>query len=617
MKSEASISDMDKMDRNELIYQNFHSISDDLNEENLLREMALNKPRILNVISSFYKYFNATRYKIYDSHRQTFTFFQLSTLNNNKRNRPLRIKIITYFVLYSIIKLISLNIIYYISIGQIDEWEPKVRENAPRTEHCALKGDIYGPNEEARKFAILYQTLLGYLGFSRTSLNIFWVSMSHLTLIFLFIDAYYRPFRWERPIFNNPLSFFLYPVHERRRVRASLLDIVEEIFTSDVSISNRSMKINECICKMKRIDICKSLKGLIHRNSAFLLRLPAHLSPRSYSEILKLTIGIYLGILIVDFFSLFWVISKWVIGEIDTLIEQRMREIDCQRWNPNATVIVDPNWLTNYLKPSESKQALHMIESTEDIITNYILFGRKFMTIYTCISLIETLILAQIIFCFSIEEATNRYTNIYSIKTWLKQIEDQLETCLSILKLNECYKYHGANMNENRDRALLLVYVSLQLLFKEYREPNMLIETTTHRFMTQNLLVFLYGYIYSLHTKSSSLSLIFTLMTLIFFNCDSSLAISMTNTARNTFKLLNQVIGQLSSMKKGRSCTFNLLRRHLLSDEEVQELFAVRIIGIKLTQRTLISINTYAIGAVIFMMQTFYTTNINQISMMI
>lgn len=589
------------MDSREKVYSDYYSSRNLENErdDKLLSDIVENRSKILKMIDNFYKYFSTTRCKVYDSHRHTLTAYRYTVWGYDS-NTPIRIKFIIWFIFYMNIKFIALNLLYYIKIFSSNQWSPRVKDNATRTKYCALKDDIYGYEGEALEWILFYQTIISYFGFTSTSLSPAWITYSNLSLIYFLSEYFFRWIRLNRPIFNNSLTFLNHPVEERQRVKEQLSEIVEEL----AICSNDLPNIFGCTCKGKLVWKGKQLARLIEDQYPVLSRLPNYLSPKIYKEVLRLTIFFHISSLIMQFTFLFQLMFSWVNFEVESVIEQRIREINCKHWNSNATVIEDP-YLSNYFRSNEAKRERQLIELAGDMVPSsvYTLVTLRVLTIYTSSYLIESFLICQIAICTVVEEAVNRYINIYSLKVLIEQVYEQLEGCKAKMSSMNVF---DSNKIASLDEALLVAYVNLELFYREYREPYLLIGTTTNKFMIQNISLFVTGYSFSLYTSSSSLTVMFSIMSLLFFNYDSYLALTVTNRARRAFKLLNEVIGQVSSLRTRQSCTLRLLRRHLLSDEDVQELFAIRFLGLKLTQRTIISIDTYVIGGILFMIQVHF-----------
>lgn len=598
------------MDINEIIFGKTTAYIDEDTEELLLSELIKSWPLIIKLIDSFYKPFSFIIFTTDSSYRQTFkrsNFFYLKA-------DPWIAKFISLFSLYIVIKHIFIDYSSYHFGYYSNYWNPQVRKGSPRTSECAFKDDIEEKNDSIRGNIIYYKNYLDFLGVPISFIDSGFILMCNLFVVGMIMNYWFIYSRRNCRIHNNTMSFLKEPVLERKRLQGELIQIIKDLEKDSLARS-----LVDCSCKLKRLQKYKTLTQIIQDNISDLLKPPANVGHRCFKGLVMTISSFTIILAFINSFCYYFAFYSWFKSEKSSIDQELSLLAGCKLWNQNATPIRDPcllydfrsTFIENNTNFTKEPDIYSILDSIYLIITKY-----KSYDLNVLIYLIECFILIQIGFYFTKEYIINRDSNVHSIKLWLRQIDDQLRSCQTILRsihrissLEHSDKIKiDIKINEGLkelDKALLIAYVNLELLYRERHNHMGLIDTITNQFLLQNLSVLIAGYSCSIYSKSNLSAIVFSILSLAFFNYDCNLSISVTESARRTFNLLNDVIAQVSISDISKLSAYNLIKRHLTMDEEVQELYAIRFICMRLTRGSVISINSYAIGGFLYMIQAY------------
>lgn len=188
---------------------------------------------------------------------------------------------------------------------------------------------------------------------------------------------------------------------------------------------------------------------------------------------------------------------------------------------------------------------------------------------------------------------------------WIYQLDKQLRSCIKLISLWSLDKSSWAP-NKTRKRrqelqkALTVSYLNFKLFQFYLNHAKGFVEYITN---LTNYVIFATNLsIYLIHRFDHDNNVRTPLLLILFFvfNVNTTLSLSMTDSARKLYSLINVLVGRASCSSICNLRIIQLWRSNLISDEDAQHLHSIRWLGFQVTRSKMLSLNYYAIAAFLY-----------------
>lgn len=551
--------------------------------------------------------------------------------------------------------------------AQMKFWNPLVVEGANRTAECALYKDIYHAHKEAHEKLLRYRDLLENIGIISVPSNVLipvYLSADALALISLM--ASYLMALFSNMLFECPLSIFItHPEKIRDQMRLSGLKLIQSILASK---NNRRINYATIYRQMKLdpLNMHSTTNGVFHESHSefnndqtsklqeFIdgsspMAPPFHNNKKDSQNIIEepsfnvieplcfkpFTRNIYIRArLILSLFTIFgWLLIQYlgmsiiIRQELSSRFKMRLRHLECELWNPNATYIRDSELVIYFEKPSIQYRNC-LIEFRDGNLDKrfecylhefFIMASPKAIIFWAMLNL--SVFIMGCWFCFDLGIFIDGFLSNY---IWAHQVIQQLGACirgLSMLSVISRPDYHKqlsasqivkvAPVVDNRARnwkrmeaALVVSYCNYVLLRKWERNYTNFRNYFCFLNMSGSLLVVVL--IYTIYNKqvysiTTSFLVVMLFMVIGLTNCIHILNLLVMGQFQKIHSLINNLVGKMGPAFTEGSYLVTLWRRQLLEDSEVQSRYSVSFLGKDVTRSALISLNSYVIAALIYL----------------
>lgn len=528
-----------------------------------------------------------------------------------KMKCPTRVYIWYLFSIYMIIKL-TLFILLHLQLEHLlDYQKAQTQVRPPILGSCALNENIYWHDDrievEIRRVNSWITSIFGLTTVDNVGL-IFnycccWFGLVFNTIMFLTV-------RFGNEYYMDSLSFVCNPIYERNRSKQELIEAINKICRELIRKPNSKYStVHQCCScisepETQKIEISKIMleKGFIDL-----------IKPKN------LDLGIYrMGTKIfkISLFSLVWtyviilliVLTVVITYEINHRAETDIEMIRCNQWHPNATIINNPMLLDGepFISDLEYKSYINETNliARQSIINRFELrriFNGKFI-----ISIIEVGLTGFILFLL-----TGFYTIIFVIAfmrrlAWAKDINRQLDSCLNLIDMSwSIFNLMKQNQPNCLVRPLLVTYLNLVMFRRDHKSYQRSLNTLTLALGVNCLIVWISAYlVYNFISKSDALVIwIVALAAYILFNSIITTCIILVSISQKLFLRVNRLVGKSSLMSRELSPVIDLWRHQLIDNEEITKIYSTSIFDHVLTRSNLLEINTYIIGALLYIMK--------------
>lgn len=562
------------------------------------------RPGFIKLVVGLMEFFSGICTKVKGSHRKRIRYYKLSVLTETGAQTK-SIRIYYAYLLYMMAKgllivaaQLRLNLL-------VSKWNPQVRENAPFYAFCAEKDDIIDNHKDIKAEIKLYYRYLQLLGSTCSSGNDAIILGTMIGVGILCLSFYHYPLWDKYDFYLDGLTFLERPHEERIRYRKELVDELCCIVNNDTNDGNDD---TTCSCKLEEQESRVDCLELIDENMDKFISNPAYLSTKGYKAFIEgQARAVRLG-LIIFILTFYYTVIVQKLSEIDLRIERHLNQIKCEEWHINGTLLKDSTMI-NYLKPQEALEESAILKESSGIPTLKIRFimACNLFDMFSVLTTIEASFLTFVANIWVNSQFINRTFIFLSHKIWAEQILYRLKDCTdhAIRLKNLSLMGHKDLEKKLREfeKDLVENYINFELFRKKSRENIRVMEIISGNFVSKNLAMFLLCIIYSLYTRMDSAVISFFVgLSLVSINLDFMIVIMMTNYLRKVFHQVNLLVGGSTYLSKAHIA--RLWRRRMISDNDAQTIYAMRPFGLWLTQSSLISLNSYAFGAALYVFQS-------------
>lgn len=553
-----------------------------------------------------------------DSNRRVIGYYSLFR-NKTPRAPP---RLIIWYILVGLLILTFWNVehIRFKAGELVNQWRPSVADGTPKTEKCALQQNIRVDKnltdaiDRHFKLLLLFEGLASYNNMDKIYIYISCSITTAATLLYI------EFFMNGRKVYVDVLSFMLNPEIEIKRWKMQLKQIIADLRKSWVlhvtQGSKTSYQIPHTCCKCitgKFADEVE-LDSFFARFDHHMLVRPAPYNSDAFATLVKshtvVVNLIYFSTTIMLFFQVFFIFQ----GEAVSRIETRREQIKCELWNPNGTLIRDPLRLKIYDPLSQVErqayldydgQSWTMFSKLCEIEIYHFLnwrlvglyLGSMFFIIFHCILI--GFYLGILIGGFAFR------------KIWTKQLLNQFDNSIKMMENIWLIKQTNLPIElieeqvKSVKEVLLVTYLNYELFISENTNYQRVMDSLAE-IMLVICFIICFAWSITIHYASASYftlgwlvsSLAVCLCNLIFI-----LSISMVSDLQQIFHRINLIEGKASLISMELTSIIILWRRHSLCDREIQDIYATRVASISLTKSNLLTMNTYILGAVLFLLK--------------
>lgn len=559
---------------------------------------------------------------------------------------PLRVYLIYIFITFTTFWF-TMTGFFQLQYGKTLGVLPKDQPGSNITSRCALPNEIYIDQriESKLKWLKSRMLLIGIPTIAHIDLGAYALFSMIILLATLVLGGFYLNMS-SQILWLDSLGFILDPVRERFRFRSELNQLMEHVMQIEDKQSSRCDMFNEEYLKPRwRIRARKGasfspLRIARHRSylmpsmldqsqmnlvkpsieskiifSKFIqdedlskLIQPKNLSYKSFRRRCNI---IYMAMIFtVTFGSVIFLIFvyNFVLDELRLRTRQRIQEADCSIWNPAAIPRQDPYMLEPIDSPEERKAYLAYDGSLKQLISlaiNYE-FGR-----FMSNSRIYTMALIFVEFCIIAAWMNNFVWNfvshLSSMFGWSNQVLAEMDTCIKLLDQFSYLESARVKVGRLREveKALAIAYIQFELYRRDMKDRQLQLSFNAFHIVGFISSTSLAGYLVlsAISTSNRTFIRMLTYFTILAFNVFLLICIKSLNQVRLMIKKATSILAKICSNSLETSYISALWRRQLLRDKDIQQLYAVRLAGIRLSHSTLISFNTYLFGLWLFILR--------------
>lgn len=563
------------------------------------------------------------------------------------------------YMLFIICKATSASLLHIHLANLVNEWNPKVRHTDPtannRTQLCALKSDIMETKEDLVLWSKIssIHTWIRCLGFTANPENTL-VPVHLITCCYaigLFVAVYLIYVVKRVDFYELAISFYMNPLELREKTQRKLLDIMNNLIKLDdrtrirminsansikengnlpqqrISVANSyrrpvsSLSIGEiCICKLEERQDRMGFLAMLSEDHISSPDMPLCFTSTPFRLYIKLKIIVFFSITIC--WILLVALGYYLIWqrEFETRIEARLQQIKCELWHPSGMLIKDST-LINRLDTLENsgferEQLIKYDMQLRDpanwtlIVNVFINEGKHFIGVGNTLSHAEMFIstsLMGIWFGFNMTVLLDGYLVKY---LWAFEIQKEMNECIQrfdlhsalLLEQNKCQTRATLEaLKSQLVRRLVLTYANFELL----RRNNVKYYNNFYTYvslMTGLAILSILAMINTVYVRivRENFILIFSTLAYVMLLCNLFFFISLklTNQIERLYLTLDRIIGKSYQIGMQFSYTIEIWRRQILKDGELERIYATNFIGIPLTKSNVITINSYAFGAI-------------------
>lgn len=540
-----------------------------------------------------------------------------------------------FFAFEAIIETISCVFLYLYDLLSGNQ-ELKIRTGANRTEQCALKQDIYfeGKALERRESLMNSVYFLNLLGEPLVSLvcipSCYYFVLASYPLIYYYSNLIL--FRsMQTPV--SFLNFLFHPIQERLRVRKNISNMFRLIVRSAVLDESKQQiypdtRQSSNYFSNDYADEARKKQNFIKlfcdKKFEKAIR-PANLSAewhRRQLNLARLTMRLYTSTMLAGWIMFF----PMVFLVLRKRTQQRLSIVRCQQWNLNATSIEYSYVLLDDLSSGKDLKAyLAYDEATSsnfDLIKLILFIEAKYYftlkRVFRLVCMQTSTVISSTVFTYHFVHYVH---SILDKLTWLKQISDQVESCIvELLSL-----HHKCAPLERTTRAtttsspietelkfdqiiksITITYLNFELFSREQKDHKRIANLMLAQEALHVLALMCCYYLGSRQFDAYNSFLIFGACYVVL--CANFYLVLGAMLTRRVENLMRQVmilatISYQVFRNKRRPTDFaiGLWHRQMVSEFESRRLFAPNLLGMSLTYGKLLSLNLYLLALCMFL----------------
>lgn len=571
-------------------------------------------------VFSFYRFLSAFHIRNDNSSLYTLHYYHImSDRNKGKVKTPIKVYLIHLFALYFFLKTL---VLIFLQV-QLTDKITRLTDQGNETHFeliCGHLNDTSWPDEETADINRITDWLR-YLGMQGIAENRIVVFVMIVFTAAYAVSLYFTHISYYRELPLNYHGFMVDPIEDRGKLKLRVLSLIKNlthchrppIHLRDIESSNPRGSRDDplrprCLCALSdEKSRIRFARLSMERELVDSVR-PEILTPEGYKKCYnaQLVSQIFMSICLcyVIYVTHHRIRVRPVSGEADF----RSNLLGC-----NTTSLKLNETEAQYHK-YEIDGAMESQSSSSPILGGLLEWSVAFWSLDIQEQLFT---LESIAFC-AIECA---WTGINCVMrngchmyqtVWSKQIEKQLKDCSEMMNIyariqDKISEKEKLTSRERIEKALITTYLNFELYRKMETQNLKHMTFITNQNHLQNSFSFLIGgfFFRALSRTDPKLIFVWTTLSCSIFNMDSLITIQMLNSARRIVHMTNEIVGKSTSCSMETSYITELWRRQVMWDHEVPQVHAVPLFGQFLTQSTLISLNSYAFGIFLYMIQSY------------
>lgn len=532
--------------------------------------------------------------------------------------------ICTLLVVWTFLVFIGIGILQLRYDQLLLVYKPQVKPEASfKSERCALNRDIYQPNMKLYNELSIVATIVHRWSICPMPGNGF--SLIYITagslLMFAFITGYLTCLS-DKLIFEPKVEQFTKFAHQVRK---------------DISIESRKL-VNQTLFGSDNLSIQEIhlLKSEFHQYLSspvkyrYLDQVDHFIMPNCFLSN-KENLYIWARFITCVASTVFGI---FLLGCANTVLlrenfrlgyELRKQLMKCQTLMPDAILIRNPTLdATANQWPIEKNHMQAFLEYPKSSLNYYYYDLIDYMTLNRMILFVPlnfVIIYCAFWFCYNLATVADCF---FMKMFWSAQVIKEMRLCLEALRLFPDYSNNLQNNVANimksdieqinrliRGRielqhkrlvaALLVTYCNFELLRRAHRYYASFLQYFAY--VCWSILISVTLLTYSLYSKAQDFGMLYVVLlvglTTVTTNGFYVICVLITYRYQRIYGLLNEIVGNIpDTIRQNQYHLIHVLNRHTLFDSDVQTLFSTKLFGIALTRSSVISLNTYTIGAI-------------------
>lgn len=565
-------------------------------------------------------------YRRFLSYHAPLNFLFTGAKSSNYHECPPRAYVIEAILILGVIVFVLIGYFEYMFGKNVVQWQPKVRTGANQSQNCALAQDIIEDRHLKSRLNYIKseQEYLGWFSVPYSDIAAFVLLTCSILIVVFKIAAYYVSLD-DHILWMDSLTFILNPLKERERFYSRTDELIAELLKLDgkklmrplgLLPSNgatngiRSRSWGRTSYLMPEI-IDKSLLNYLNppigsrhsfarlvkeENIAELIH-PANLSYEFHRRCLVLIYSSMIGSFCFGIITLGVIALRFIVGEILARTAQRIELAKCEMWDPSATLVRDPF----LLKPLESGEERESLARYDQTLSHLIRLAIRF-EVPRFFGVRASLTISLITTTFVILSA---WLNVYiwSMVTiftcefeWNRQVIKQMDECIKLMETNQLHGPTDRSLRERKiQKALTVLYIHYELYRRHLDSFKNMINFGAFHIAATVVAVCSNAYLVITNLSPDRILFIenITYFQIAIFNGYFSLCSMYVNKLGKMIGNIGNIMAKICANSMEMSYIASLWRRQLLTDKEVKQLYATRVIGIQLTQSNLITLNSY------------------------
>lgn len=413
---------------------------------------------------------------------------------------------------------------------------------------------------------------------------------------------------------------FPYTTDERTLLLRNATSKVMQNF-GDTNIGLISQREISKEISMKLSDDEKSLGSVFfegNRKIVLQCNIPAHLSKEGYERILSQEFRDTICVLIFNVTLGIAMIFGLLYRELESRASHRLQQRKCDFWLPGSLSLDWPAKMPQIDENNDSDNNNNKISKYPDNSNGFQSIMTEFLVLLTKESLLFS---TELVYCFVtlvfwcgsyvvFVVSSRLIINLWAanICKELKLIGSMMENFLQqkIISERSGSQINFAGRNEI-ERNLTQCYLDFMLFRRELRFHQAYFKFI----VSQTMIDVAYGTIICLYTLSNSgdrnreIIWATTIFIILLFNTFAHLGVTFTNKMHRLFSQLNKIMASSARLSMESSYIVSLWRRQVMSSDDTELNFGLRILGIECTHATLIQLNSYVLAASLYLFKPY------------
>lgn len=552
----------------------------------------------------------------YENYRRFFTFRGINDLNalNITTFRYLTLILINTYIVGKFLIIGTVQLIYEKGIKL---WRYNLLRNLPsapcyRDEQLNKKDII-----QRERLTRLANWLVSMGSPSASGLDTLTFGFYGLVLLYGVMYAFGYFSHRKRIMYIDWLTFMYYPEAEILRINHEMRSIIQTIIDNHLlenisvrflpkkrddasSINTLSRPLTTCSCKLKRYyhNQDKFMKQFMKENWLNYL-IPDNLTA---STMRYLIYRQYIVVLLCYGYAFLFGLTAatgFYYNELESCINERIEEIKCNSIN---STYINKSLMLPDLTYKEREIYDKYLNGTLSLFS--LLYQVEIGKLFTPKS-VQIFVEAGFLFVVFAFGAGIQFVlvfgGLFTSVRWIEQIKDQLTICTELLR-----KLH-INLNEEAknqvEKALAITYINFMAFTRDHRNYRDYLRNCTTTITCILLSIFLLCYSLGMGNSSKTLPYGWAIIceVVVLLNVMGRISGYLNQKIQQVFALINDAMAKCSLNDMEFNYIVTLWRRQILTRQEVQNFYGVRVLEVRLTYSNLVKFNSYVLGFCLYL----------------